>query len=69
MCVFEKMLQYSLTLYYKDNLDERRTFFCYKLPISTIMKWTNKPISKPLTRIIDIENQKLAVSMFKSIFQ
>ena len=67
MSVFESMLQHNLLLYYKDYLNERRTFFCYKIPTNKIMKWSKKPITFPLTKITNIEHQKTAVKMYRSI--
>jgi hypothetical protein len=67
MSVFESMKQHNLLLYYKDYLNERKTFFCYKIPTSKIMKWSKKCITFPLTKITNVEHRKAAVRMYKSI--
>jgi hypothetical protein len=65
--MIDYVLQNTLSSYYTDHLEERKSFF-RKISNEKIMKWSNKELSIPLTKINNHEYRSVAVQMFRSFY-
>jgi hypothetical protein len=60
------VLQNTLASYYADHLEERKNFFFQLISNENIMKWSDKELKIPLTKINDAEYRAVAVQLFRS---
>jgi hypothetical protein len=63
--ILENVVRYDLSSYYKENLQEKRSF-CSKLPIERIMVWQAEEITEPLTKVTVKELWPVSIQIFRS---
>ena len=62
-----EILKFELNNFYEERLVEQRSFF-RKVSTENIMKWSNKELAQPLTKLSK-EHESAAIQIFRSIFK